>query len=377
MSSYADSFRQHHSAQLSRVAAPLEQAYTLPTQAYLDESLYQLEKEHLLDDVWHPVARVEQVSEPGDFVCLELLGQPLVVVRGRDEEIRVMSTVCLHRAAPVVEGQGKQFRFTCPYHAWTYDLTGQLVRAPLMEEAADFATQKLCLPQATVTVWRGFVMANFAEQPSALLDQINTYDKFFAPFDLQDMEIVATLEYESSWNWKVLVDNFMEAYHHIAIHSSTFEPDFPARQSKIPDNDGPWSILHMPATATGAPSSNANLERWQADDLFATVIFPMFLLAVKDTTAVWYQVLPRGAHDLSLKIHILFPQSYRQLESFADYVEAAKTSTAHVHAEDIAANDMVWRGMQAGMTQQGRLSPYEKSIWQFNQWWLHKLGLSD
>ena len=249
---------QEWDSMLQKVAEPLEKAHTLPPAAYLNESIYRAEREALLKDVWHPVGRVEQVPEAGDYLCLELLGQPVVMVRGRDDQVRVLSSICLHRAAPVISGQGKQFKFTCPYHAWTYDLTGQLVRAPLMEGAEDFEEEKLCLPQATVEIWQGFVMANFSSAPSPFVSRIKGYDNFIAPFDLHEMQIVGTLDYHSEWNWKVLVENFMEAYHHIAIHSQTFEPNFHARDSQVPDNDGPWSILHMPAATRVSPQVTQN-----------------------------------------------------------------------------------------------------------------------
>ncbi len=356
--------------QTELVRRPLEQAYTLPVDAYLSDTVYDQEKKRFLGDVWHPVARVEQVPNAGDYLSLDLFGQPLLVVRGRDGQVRVMSRVCLHRAAPLAEGCGNSYKFTCPYHAWTYDLTGQLVRAPLMEGVNNFAERALRLPQAAVEIWQGFVMANFAPQPSPFADQVATFSQFFAPHNLADMEIVKTLEYRNGWNWKVLVENFMEAYHHIAIHSKTFEPDFHARDSRIPDNDGPWSILHMPAAKPGPEDVSAALDGWQRDDLFANVIFPMFLVAVKHPSMVWYQVLPQAADQLHLKIHICLPSTFRALDEFPQMVEAAAQSVDAVHQEDIEANDLVWAGLQAPLTTQGRLSTLERSIWQFNQWWL-------
>ncbi|MEM9622952.1 MAG: aromatic ring-hydroxylating dioxygenase subunit alpha, partial [Pseudomonadota bacterium] len=364
--------------QLARISAPLSEAYTLPTSAYTSEVVYAREVQRFLGDVWHPVARVEQVANPGDYLSLDLLGQPLLIVRDRDSQVRVMSRVCLHRSAPLIDGCGNRNKFTCPYHAWTYDLTGQLKSAPLMNGAADFSAEQLQLPQAAVEIWQGFVMANFAAQPTPFAPQVETFSHFIAPFNFADMRIAKTLTYQHDWNWKVLVDNFMEAYHHIAVHNKTFEPNFHARDSKIPDNDGPWSILHMPAAHPGTREDKASqLEEWQLDDLFANVVFPMFLLGVQGTSLVWYQVLPEGPHSLELRIHICLPADWRQLADYADIVAGAAAMVDGVHQEDIAANDLVWSGLTAPLTQQGRLSPLERSIWQFNQWWLDQLGLRE
>jgi len=231
------------------------------------------------------------------------------------------------------------------------------------------------LPQASVEIWQGFVMANFSTEPSSFAARVSTFSEYFSAFDLHDMEIVASLEYQSKWNWKILVENFMEAYHHIAIHNETFEPNFHARDSRVPDNDGPWSILHMPSAKPGDPSANPKLDDWQKDDLFATVVFPMFLLGIKDTTMVWYQVLPNKADEFVLKIHICLPKSWQALEEFEQIVADVCEGVAEIHEEDIVANDLVWQGINSRLFQPGRLSPLERSIWQFNQWWLKKMSL--
>ena len=362
-----------------RVTQPLATAWTLPPSAYTSPSIYQDETRAFLNDNWHAVARIEQISERGDFLSLDLLGQPIMVVHGQDDEIRVMSRVCLHRAAPVVEGTGNRFVFTCPYHAWSYDTAGNLKRAPMMEDADDFDETGPRLPQASVEIWNGFVMANFAEHPTALAPQLSTFTDYFAAFRLENMEIAKTIDYEHNWNWKVVVENFMEAYHHIGPHNQSLEPAYHARDSKVPDNDGPWSILHMPAAEPhhdGPLPPIESLPDWQRDALFANVIFPMFIFAVNANSMFWYQVLPKGPHEIDLKIHVCLPKAYRELPGYDEVVEGTAAIADMVHQEDIVANDQVWAGLTAPLTQQGRLSPYEKSIWQLNQWWISQLGLS-
>ena len=366
-------------ADLEKAALPLERAWTLPPSAYTSPSIYQLETDAFLGDVWHAIARREQIPEKGDFLSLTLFDQPILAVHSQDGEFRVMSRVCLHRAAPIIEGTGNRFVFTCPYHAWSYDTTGRLHRAPLMEEASDFDEKEPALPQATVEIWNGFIMANFAPDPTPLAPQLQTMTEYFAPFHLDEMELVKTLEYESNWNWKVLVENFMEAYHHIGPHKNSLEPIYHARDSHVPDNDGPWSILHMPSAEPHdelPATAIEGLEKWQQNALFANVVFPMFIFAVSATSMFWYQALPSAADKLLLKIHVCLPGKARHLANFEELVEGTAALSDMVHQEDIAANDLVSTGLAAPLTKQGRLSPYEKSIWQLNQWWLQTLKLT-
>ncbi|CAE7149391.1 cntA [Symbiodinium necroappetens] len=365
-----------HTDEIAKARLPLPSGYTLPRAAYTSKEIYALECEHILRKSWLPIARIDQVPEHGSYLTLDLLGQPVMVVHGADDEIRVMSSVCLHRGAPIAQGSGKRNVFTCPYHAWSYDTTGQLRRAPLMEGAEDFTENAHRLPQIRSEVWEGFILANLDPDAQPLAPQIAAFTDYFKNFQMGDMFVAKTLTFDSGWNWKVLVENFMEAYHHIAIHSTTFEPVFHARDSRVPDNTGPWSILHMPAAFEEMPPGSATiagLEDWQAKDLFASVIFPHFMLGIHGQGAAWYQVIPAAANHLTLKIHLMMPKSAAEHADFESMVAEMAESVSAIHQEDIEANDLVWVGLNAPMTEQGRLSPLEKSIWQLNQWWLDKM----
>ncbi len=364
---------------VDRVRKPLAQAWTLPRAAYIDPQIYALEDERIMRRSWLPLARVEQVPEPGSYLTTQLLDQPVLIVHGQDGEIRVMSSICLHRGANIIQGNGTKHVFTCPYHAWCYDTQGQLVRAPLMGDACDFNTENQRLPQIRSEVWQGFVMATLDDEAAPFADQIPGFNQYFAPFQLDKMVLVDTLEFDSRWNWKVLVENFMEAYHHIATHAHTFEPVFHAADSRVPDNDGPWSILHMPAADPRHNDSSPlpsvpGLEDWQATDLFAAVIYPHFLLGIQGNLVAWYQVLPNAVDNLTLRIHLLVPASSTELPGFDEIRKGMREMVSAIHHEDIGANDLVWQGLNSPLSRQGRLSPLEKSIWQQNQWWLDKMA---
>lgn len=366
--------------EFDRVARPLEQAWTLPPVAYIDSELYDIEKARVLRKSWIPVGRVDQIAKPGDYIAITLLDQPLLMVHGHDGEIRVMSRVCLHRAAPIVEGSGNRKLFTCPYHAWSYATDGQLVRTPLMEGAEDFDEKACRLPEVRMEIWQGFILVNLDDDAEPLSPQIEGFTSFFENYKMDEVSIVKTIEFDSHWNWKVLVENFMEAYHHIATHSTTFEPTYHAKDSIVPDADGPWSILHMPTdqeheSTHGLPMIEG-LEDWQQRDLLATVIFPFFLLAFQGDLVVWYQIEPLAHDRLTLKIHLCLPPAGLGLPNLEEACEALAEGVRFIHGEDIEANDLVWQGLNAPLTKQGRLSPLEKSIWQMNQWWLEQMSQS-
>ncbi len=362
---------------LDRAARPLEEAWTLPPSAYTDPAVFELERERIFARSWIPVARHTQLAQPGDYVTLDLLGQPILVVHGEDGVIRALSAICLHRAAPIATGAGRRKLFTCPYHSWTYDTMGQLRRAPLMEGAKGFNAKACSLPVFQTEEWEGFILVNLDSQAPAFAPQVEGFRRHFEPFGMAGMKLVRTLDYDHGWNWKILVENFMEAYHHIGTHAGTLEPGHPAAQSHVPDSDGPWSILDMPASARaadGPPSLIPGLNPERASTLYAGALFPTFLLAMHGSGVIWYQMMPLSADRIELKINIMIPDYITDSELINHIAEEIALTTAAIHAEDIAINDTVWRGLNAPAARQGRLAPLEKAIWQFNNWWIDRIN---
>ena len=126
--------------ELASIRRPFRGARLLPGRAYHDEAIHEWEREHFLRHDWVIVGREAEAPEAGTFFTTELDGEPLLVVRGRDDQLRAFYNVCQHRGTAVVEEPcGKAVRFQCPYHAWIYDLEGNLVRAKHTEDLEDFS----------------------------------------------------------------------------------------------------------------------------------------------------------------------------------------------------------------------------------------------
>jgi phenylpropionate dioxygenase-like ring-hydroxylating dioxygenase large terminal subunit len=101
------------------------------------------------------IGRVDQVPNPGDFLSVDLVGEPLVMIRGRDGTLRVLSRVCRHRWMDVCKGSGNTQLFSCPYHAWTYNLDGTHRGVPGMDATPGFDKGSVALPSIHHEVWQG------------------------------------------------------------------------------------------------------------------------------------------------------------------------------------------------------------------------------
>jgi phenylpropionate dioxygenase-like ring-hydroxylating dioxygenase large terminal subunit len=361
----------------------LANATTLPPEAFTSEAVYQAEVERIFARSWLCAGRADQIPDAGDYFTLDLLDDKLVVVRGTDGEIRVLSRVCRHRAAELVRGSGNTRSFQCPYHAWTYRLDGSLSGAPFMEGVEGFDRKACGLPEIRSELWEGWIFVNFDREAKPLADQLAPLSKLLANYSMSEMVAVETATFDSPFNWKVLVDNFMEAYHHIGTHLDTFEPIFPASLSHAPDNDGPYSVLVMPGKSEQSDEEVASpgelprvgeLDSDEENRLVAAVVYPFHLFAPSAELLSWYQILPETYDRFTLRIFSCFPRKTLEDPAHSDAVRGLQEFTKVVHGQDIGACEAVWSGLNARSFEAGRLSLLEKPIWQFNQWWLERMA---
>jgi len=153
---------------VSGALLPLARASTLPAPAFTSPRVYEREIERLFRREWLCAGRVDQIPESGDYMCLDLLGARLVVVRDHDGRVRVLSRICRHRAADVVGGSGNTRSFQCPYHAWTFALDGRLVGAPHMDGVEGFERSDCGLPELRSELWEGWIFVNFDPEAAPL-----------------------------------------------------------------------------------------------------------------------------------------------------------------------------------------------------------------
>ena len=111
-----------------------DEAYGLPRNYYLDEDIFQREIEEIFYKTWQFIGTVYELPEPGSFFSATLVDQPVFAIRGKDGNIRAFHNVCPHRGHEIVTGTGQKTTLTCPYHAWSYDLSGDLISARMMNE---------------------------------------------------------------------------------------------------------------------------------------------------------------------------------------------------------------------------------------------------
>jgi len=330
---------------------------TLPAAAYTDRAFFELERERIFATSWNSVARVEDVERPGDYVTCEVAGEPVVVVRDRDRGLRAFANVCRHRSMTIVEGSGNTKVLRCPYHLWTYRLDGSLAHAPLV----DGDVGAIALPELAVEEWQGWVFVNLDPNARPLAPQLAGLAEICEPYELTSMRRVGTLHYVCDFNWKVLVENFAESYHHAGVHPTMLEPTFPGSRSWVLDNRGePWCSLDHVSLAPGIEPFTASLA------------FPAHAFSItRPNGCVWFRMEIHDVEAVDLRLELfLAPEFAPDGELAAMLLDGLRA----INDEDMVVNRRTQKGLRSRFAVPGPTSRLEAATWQFRRWLLDCLG---
>lgn len=346
---------------------------TLAPEHYTSPERFAREADGVLRREWTCFAREDQVARPGDYVAFDLLGEPLVAVRGDDRVLRVLSAVCRHRYMPLVErGCGRARALQCRYHRWSYSLDGRLLGAPDMQRTPGFERRRIALPTLPVEVWHGFVFTTLDPNAAPLAPRLEALAERIAPWQIAGLRTLEPLHFEHDWNWKIMVENFIESYHHQGPHLDSLQTIAPASGTWAEDTRGPFIALHNP-TRDGAPlptlfATRPKLDDAQRGEFLVGAVFPHLLFSLQPDGMFWYRMEPRAVDRFRLSIHPCLPAEAADEPGFAERVELLRGYIDAIHREDIGACTGVQRGVQARLAQPGPLSQLEKPIAQFHRW---------
>ena len=324
---------------------------SLHADAYTEQRWFDADQQEIIAASWQWICHGEKLREPGSYLTETVAGMPVVAVRDTDGQLRAFYNVCKHRAHHLLEGEGVAKNIVCPYHAWSYDLGGQLKAARHTNHLEDFDVSGICLDQVQIGEFGGFVFVNLDPTATSLAEQsgeLGAEIAHWAP-DVADLTFAHRLTYEIESNWKNVVDNFLECYHcHVAHKDFVSLVDMDTYKVTT---HGIYSS-HM-AEAGRAENSAYDVSEASVTDHAVWWLWP-------NTCMMRY---PGRGNMIVLKIIPAGPD--RTLETYDFYLESAEPNEAELESiryldevlqvEDINLVESVQRGMSTPAFTQGRI----------------------
>lgn len=357
----------------SNAELPFEESRNAPPGIYSSPEFLALEQEHIFAKEWICAGRADALAKPGDYLTMEIADQPIFVVHDRNGDIRAWSNVCLHRMSILLEGRGNKSVITCPYHAWSYGLDGQLRNAPYMDDSKAFNKKDYCLPSVRCELFDGWIYVT-------LNPDIESAAERFAPvrdivtgrYQFENYQETFREEHVWDTNWKVLAENFMESYHLFQLHGPTIGKQSKVEEMNMPPGGATFNYHWITkdskfALATAHPDCTYLEGEWRRTTALIT-LYPGHMITLTPGY-FWYLVLqPQGANQVKILYGGGMAPDFINDPRGAEHVAKAKEILDAVNEEDRIGTAMVHRGMKANLARSGHLSYLERPNHEFGQY---------
>ena len=334
---------------------------------YQSEAIFQRERDQMFARLPAVAAHVSELPDPGDFVKREIAGRSILVTRDAQGEVNAFLNICRHRGTQLVSDEsGCKHRFTCPYHAWSYANTGELVSLPHMDtgfpdlDKAQYSLKSLQCEERFGFVW---VIAT----PDVSFD----FDAYYAPIaaeaeglDLANMAIAHEEKKVHNSNWKILVEGGIESYHFKVAHRKTIGPYFE-------DNLSSYQMLgdHMRSVLMRSSMhvlKDQPTDQWRLRD-HANIIytfFPTTQLLVQKDHVVWINSRPVSAGQTELRLATLAPKSRLAEEAYWEKNHQITSTTLN---EDFVIGESIQNGFASGANDVSTFGRFEGALPEFNR----------
>ncbi len=392
---------------LNIALAGYQPGYALPREMYTSQAVYDLDIEKVWNANWLWVGHVSQIPNPGDYFLFDYGTESVIICRDRQGEVRAHMNVCRHRGSRVcVEQSGNARSFVCPYHAWTFELSGELRGGRAM--GADFDPAKWGLLPAQVRVFQGMILICASKDAPELDSGLEVLAPLTAPFGFEQMKVAHTASYPVPANWKLAVENYMECYHCAPSHQEY------ARSHSLKNPTDVVKLLPAMqdrARAAGLPIDEVSLNMEAGHPAGADIYYrryPLFegyktgsksgepvapllgaltgfdggatdvqlgmlnYFLVYSDHLVGYRFVPRGLQETDIQVVWMV---HEDAEEGRDYDPQDVAWLWHVTSQD---DERIIRHNQEGVNshffQPGPLAEMEFSIESFYQFYLHMIG---
>jgi len=361
------------------------QPLSIPPLCYTDEALVQAEVDALFRSDWIGIGRSDLVASPGDYATLDIVGQPIIIVRDHAGVARAFANTCRHRDARLLDGTGRCSGIRCPFHSWAYKLDGSLAGVPHAEGLRAFQKSEYNLVSYRLEERYGFLFLSFNSTASDLDARLGNFADVHAPWPLDTLVITRRRELTVACNWKAFLEVFNEYYHLPFVHPDSIDDVY-----NLPDPGDDVSGAF--ASQFGSTEGTGGLLQDNQDDPLPSIpglagreaagvrytwVFPNITFAA-GTDALWiYEAYPLGAARCHVVQSACFPRETVDHPDFTGRVEAYYERLDAALAEDIPALVNQQRGLTSPDARQGPMHPLlESNVAAFAVWYATRMRVA-
>jgi phenylpropionate dioxygenase-like ring-hydroxylating dioxygenase large terminal subunit len=341
-------------------------AKSFPAFMYTSEEVYQLERSLFFSKTWIYVGHISQLSGVNSYFTTSIAEIPLLIVMDRQGTLRAFHNVCTHRAAPVAIGSGQCNRFVCPYHAWTFDLEGNLRGIPNFEEYEDFNPAEHNLKAVHLETWGPFIFVNVADDCDPFEAQLNELPALFDGYQSSEWKRVHSIDYYTDTNWKLYVENNAENYHEPIVHKSSYSTNEVSWNNSYDliqcEARHYYYLQHTPhpKDSSGSNGFKPELiktelpERLMAGSSIMS-FWPNFAWIACPESIIVYTIDPQGASRTRIRWEWLVPDT--EAAQTPENLERLITLYDRVQQEDMDLLPLVQKGVESPGYVAGPFSP--------------------
>lgn len=332
-------------------SVPLERAVTIPSAWYTHPEIHELERRSVFARNWLMVGRLDQATSAGQFFTVDLAGEPIVVVRGHDGVLRAFYNVCRHHAAAVADKpEGKVNTLQCPYHGWTYALSGELKGITEFDGVCEFEKSQNGLIPIRVDTWENFVFVTLDESAPGLPEFLGSIADRVTPLQFRKLHFFERRSYTLNCNWKVFIDNYLDGGYHVPFAHKSLNSVLDFTKYRIESIER-YCVQSSPLSTEGADATTASVRK--GDMAYYFWLYPNFMVNWYDGVMDTNLALPLGVD----RVLVLFDFYFADVSAArADHNRTSVDVADRVQGEDIGVCESVQRGLKSKAYDVGRLS---------------------
>jgi Rieske 2Fe-2S family protein len=355
---------------------------------YVDESHWRRERDEVLYASWFCIGRVRALGldRPGRLAVVDVVGESVLLTCDLKGRLHAAYNVCRHRGSqivPVDPSTGPPApcavgALRCPYHSWTYDLSGTLLKAPHTEEVAGFDTAAFSLSPVAIAEWGGFCFVHLTPERARQLDsEIADVVASIARYPLFELVSGRRFVYDVAANYKVLSENYNECYHCGPVHPelTRLVPSFGAGGADldwdrgVPHREGAWTFTMSGSTTRKPLPGLSDDERSRHK---GALLHPNLWLSCSADHVAAFTLWPLAVDRTRIVCDLLFAPAEVASPDFDP--DDAGDFWDLVNRQDWAICESVQRGMSSRAYEQGWFAPMEDLAADIRRWLLPRLG---